>query len=353
MRIGSSGTHSPAMGTSGSKPIGQEETQLADTEARVELHHPENNGIAVSLVWSRHSRRLSVIVEDRKLGASASRNARADNALGVSYHPYACTATQLHVTARARTPRGRRRTPPIYEVHGPAVSLEGCLEQHRAELTAYCCRMLRSPFEAEDAVQMTLFRAWRGFDRLDRFEGRASLRSWLYRIATNVCLDMLKDKGRHVRPMDLGPARAAEAANLPTRAKAMWIEPIPNNALAPDGDPAEVAVTRETIRLAFVAALQCLRARQRAVLLLCEVLRWKATEAAQLLDTTVAAVNSALQRARATLETSGMRSTDSGAEMDDAQRGLLARYVEAFEAYDIDGLTSLIKEDATQSTETR
>ena len=223
---------------------------------------------------------------------------------------------------------------------------EGNLEQHRAELNAYCRRMLGSSFEAEDAVQDTLVRAWRGFDR---FEGRSSLRSWLYRIATNVCLEMLKGRERRARPADLGPARAVEAPIFGTRPKATWIEPIPDGALAPEGDPADLAVARETIRLAFVAALQQLPARQRAVLLLCEVLRWKATEAAQLLDTTVASVNSALQRARSTLETSGLRATDRPAEMDDAQRGLLARYVQALEAYDIDGLTSLIREDTTQS----
>jgi RNA polymerase sigma-70 factor, ECF subfamily len=220
------------------------------------------------------------------------------------------------------------------------------LGRHRAQLVAHCRRMLGSPFEAEDAVQVTLFRAWRG---LDRFEGRASLRSWLYQIATNVCLDMQNGRERRARPMDLGPARAPEAATLPTRATATRIEPIPTNALGPDGDPADAAVARERIRLAFVAVLRRLPARQRAVLILCEVLCWRATEAAQLLDTTVASVTSALQRARKTLQTSGMPSADSAAEMDAAQRGLLARYVEAFRAYDIDGLTSLIKEDATQS----
>jgi RNA polymerase sigma-70 factor, ECF subfamily len=235
---------------------------------------------------------------------------------------------------------------PMSEAHRPTANLEGCLEQRRAELTAYCSRLLASPFEAEDAVQETLFRAWRGFDR---FEGRASLRSWLYRIATNVCLDMLNGKERRTRPTDFGPSRAPEAAELSAGPKATWIEPIPDSALAPAGDPAEEAVARETIRLAFVAALQQLPARQRAVLLLCEVLRLKATEVAELLDTTVASVNSALQRARATLETSGVRSTDPPAAMGDAQRELLARYVQAFEAYDIDALTSLIREDATQS----
>ena len=218
------------------------------------------------------------------------------------------------------------------------------LEQHRAELTAYCYRMLGSPFEAEDAVQETLLRAWRG---LDRFEGRAALRSWLYRIATNVCFDMLNARERRARPMDLGPAREPVESNLNALPEVTWIEPVPATALAAESDPAEVAVAHETIRLAFVAALQHLPPRQRAVLILCEVLRWKASEVAELLETSVASVNSALQRARATLETS-----DVGAEhapLDDADRELLSRYVAAFEAYDIEALTSLIHEDATQS----
>src|ERR1700694_4875454 len=224
--------------------------------------------------------------------------------------------------------------------------LESELEQHRGELTAYCYRMLGSPFEAEDAVQETLLRAWRG---LERFEGRAALRSWLYRIATNVCLDMLEGRNRRARPMDLGPARAPVESNLNTLPEATWLQPIPDSLFAAEGDPAELAVTRETIRLAFVAAVQHLPPRQRAALILCEVLRWKAKEVADLLDTSVASVNSALQRARATLEASGVSSYDPVPPMDDAQRDLLARYVEAFERYDLDALTSLIQEDAKQS----
>ncbi len=163
--------------------------------------------------------------------------------------------------------------------------LEAQLEQHRRELTAYCYRMLGSAFEAEDAVQETLLRAWRGFDR---FEGRAALRSWLYRIATNVCLDMLDGRERRARPMDLGPAREPIEANLSTLPEVTWIEPIPDERVGAAGDPAEVTVARETIRLAFVAALQHLPPRQRAVLILCEVLRWKASEVAELLETSVA-----------------------------------------------------------------
>ena len=229
----------------------------------------------------------------------------------------------------------------------PAASeLEDRFEEHRAELAAYCYRMLGSPFEAEDAVQETFIRAWRGYDG---FEGRSALRSWLYRIATNVCLDMLNGKERRARPMDLGPAREPIEANLNVLPEVTWIQPIPDGLAGADGDPAEVAVARETIRLAFVAALQHLPPRQRAVLILCEVLRWKATEVAELLDTSVASVNSALQRARATLEAGNVSVSDPAPPLDEDDRALLARYIKAFEAYDIDALTSLIQEDATQS----
>jgi RNA polymerase sigma-70 factor, ECF subfamily len=222
-----------------------------------------------------------------------------------------------------------------------AEQFEQQFEGHRAELRAYCYRMLGSPFEAEDAVQETFIRAWRGFER---FEGRAALRSWLYRIATNVSLDMLNGRERRARPMDLGPAREPVESNLNTLPEVTWIEPFPA-----DGDPAEVAVSRETIRLAFVAALQHLPPRQRAVLILCEVLRWKASEVAELLDTSVASVNSALQRARATLEESDLSAADTSPSVDQVDAELLARYVQAFEQYDMDALTSLIQEDATQS----
>jgi RNA polymerase sigma-70 factor, ECF subfamily len=211
--------------------------------------------------------------------------------------------------------------------------LEQGFEEHRRELLAHCYRMLGSPFEAEDAVQETFIRAWRGWET---FERRASLRSWLYKIATNVCLDMLSGRERRARPMDLGPSREPIETNLDTQPEITWIEPIP--------DPAEQAVQRETVRLAFVAALQRLPARQRAVLILCEVLRWKASEVAELLETSVASVNSALQRARATLD-----ELDDGRQLDEPDAELLSRYVEAFEAYDIDALTALIHEDVTQS----
>ena len=224
--------------------------------------------------------------------------------------------------------------------------IEAELEQHRRELTAHCYRMLASPFEAEDAVQETLLRAWRG---LERFEGRAALRSWLYRIATNVCLDMLEGRSRRARPMDLGPARAPVESNLNTLPEATWLQPIPDSLVAAEGDPAELAVTRESIRLAFVAALQHLPPRQRAALILCEVLRWKAKEVAELLGMSVASVTSALQRARATLQSSGVSSDDAAPAMDAHRQELLTRYVRAFESYDITALTALIKEDARQS----
>lgn len=225
--------------------------------------------------------------------------------------------------------------------------LEQRLEHHRSELTAHCYRMLGSAFEAEDAVQDTMVRAWRN---LDRFEGRAALRSWLYRIATNVCFDMLDGRKRRARPMDLEPARDPESVLDPGLPEVTWIEPIPDSVAVPsDGDPAEVAMARETIRLAFVAALQHLPPRQRAVLILCEVLRFKAAEVAELLQTSVASVNSALQRARATLAADNVSANDTTAPVQKADEALLARYVAAFEQYDMEALTSLIHEDATQS----
>src|SRR5688500_4767120 len=219
------------------------------------------------------------------------------------------------------------------------------LEQHRRELTGYCYRMLGSVFEAEDAVQETMVRAWRNFDR---FEGRAALRSWLYRIATNVCLDMLQGRKRRAMPMDLGPARDPGGPIGGTLPEVTWIEPMPDRlAVPPEGDPAEVAVARETIRLAFVAALQHLPARQRAVLILCEVLRWKAAEVAELLDTTVASVNSALQRARATLASVEPEQLD--AVLDPEHEALLERYVQAFESYDMTALAALLRDDVVIS----
>ena len=219
------------------------------------------------------------------------------------------------------------------------------LEQHRTELTAYAYRMLGSSFEAEDAVQETMIRAWRGYER---FEGRSALRSWLYRIATNVCFDMLDARKRRARPMDLGPAGEPIVENLRTPDQ-LWIEPMPDGRVVPDGDPADIVGARESVRLAFVAALQQLPPRQRAVLILCEVLRWKAAEVAELLEMSVASVNSALQRARATLESSELTPSTTSPSVDVVDAELLQRYVDAFEQYDMEALTALIHEDATQS----
>jgi RNA polymerase sigma-70 factor (ECF subfamily) len=227
-----------------------------------------------------------------------------------------------------------------------AVDLERELEAHRRELTGYCYRMLGSGFEAEDAVQETLVRAWKN---IDSFEGRSALRSWLYRIATNVCLDMLRGPQRRARPMDLNASASAEAPLGTALPEHAWVQPIADaRVLPPEGDPAELAAARESVRLAFVAALQHLPPRQRAVLILREVLRWQATEVAELLDTSVASVNSALQRARASLAETNLSAEDPGAARVDAdQEELLARYVEAFERYDIESLVALLHEDAT------
>ncbi|MGW6459740.1 sigma-70 family RNA polymerase sigma factor [Streptomyces sp. NPDC055078] len=225
--------------------------------------------------------------------------------------------------------------------------LDSELERYRRELTGYCYRMLGSSFEAEDAVQDTMVRAWRNFEK---FEGRSSLRSWLYRIATNVCLDMLSAGSRRARPMDLsGPTPVAQA-QLSARPEATWLEPVPDGRVLPTvADPAETAVERESIRLAFVAALQHLPPKQRAVLILREVLAWKASEVAELLDTSVASVNSALQRARATIADSEPAASDAADPLDEEQRKLLERYVAAFEGYDMEALKKVLHDDATLS----
>ena len=222
------------------------------------------------------------------------------------------------------------------------------LERFRAELTGYCYRMLGSGFEAEDAAQETLVRAWRSFDRYD--EQRASLRTWLYSIATNICLDMLRSTQRRALAMDLSrPANAGQGIGEPAPAE-VWIQPIPDGLAVPaNSDPAELAVQRETIRLAFIAALQHLPPRQRAVLILRDVLCWKAEEVAHLLNTTVASVTSALQRARSTLKAVDRTPGEPFRPFDSAQRELLARYCSAFERHDITALVALLHEDATMS----
>lgn len=221
------------------------------------------------------------------------------------------------------------------------------LEAHRTALKGHCYRMLGSPFDADDAVQETLVRAWQA---ADRFEGRASVRTWLYRIATNVCLDQLAARKRRARPMEEGPAGTVASA-LDARPKTDWLEPIPDaDAVPSDVSPHEQAVLRESVRLAFVAALQHLPPKQRAALLLAEVLGWSAAEIAGGLDTSVAAVNSALQRARATLAARDV-SLPSGhrAALSDEEATLVERYVDAFHRYDVDALVALMHEDATLS----
>ena len=217
-------------------------------------------------------------------------------------------------------------------------------EAHRPALTGHCYRMLGSAFDADDAVQETMIRAWRG---LDQFDGRASLKTWLYRIATNVCLDELKERGRRARPIEEGsPSSGAPPIEaLTERPSAYWIEPILDARVLPkEADPSELAMLRQSIRLAFVAALQNLTPKQRAVLLLMEVLECSAAEVAEFLETSVASVNSALQRARATI---AQRNYQEPAELSEAQQGMLKRYVTAFETYDVEGLTALMRQDVT------
>jgi RNA polymerase sigma-70 factor, ECF subfamily len=218
-------------------------------------------------------------------------------------------------------------------------------EQYRTELTAFCYRMLGSAFEAEDAVQETMIRAWRSFDR---FEGRAAVRSWLYRIASNVCFDALKGRRRRALPMDMEEVGYADGPVAEPTSETVWVGPIAERrVLDSTGDPAEEAELRASVRLAFVAALQYLPARQRAVLILREVLKWKASEVAELLDTTVVSVNSALQRARATLADHNVTASTAPQPVDEAQQALLTRYVDAFERFDIESLVALLHEDAT------
>src|SRR5260370_2799714 len=220
------------------------------------------------------------------------------------------------------------------------------LEAYRRELAGHCYRTLGSGFEDEDAVQDALLRAWRS---ADRFEGRSSVRAWLYRIATNVCMDMLRGRKRRARPMELGPSSPPHEGHLGgILPEHLWISPIPDARVVPeDADPAEITVARDTVRLAFVTALQHLPPRQRPVLIPCEVLPWPASDTAQLLDTSLAALNSALQRARATL--AALPDTAPPRKVAAGQAALLAPYVRAFERYDMASLVTLLHEDAIQS----
>jgi RNA polymerase sigma-70 factor (ECF subfamily) len=324
----------------------ERQRRLGLTLARIEPH-PEDRGWmdagARTVQESSSSRELSTKVptdESRRVGAStlrrpapAGRSSTEDTHVAPTPPGLAVVdSSTVTVTPEAR-PSGADLTP-------------ADLEPYRRELTGYCYRMLGSVFEADDAVQETMVKAWRS---LDGFEGRSSVRSWIYRIATNVCLDSLRGRNRRARPMDLGPSSPADSALGTPIAENLWVEPIPDGRVVPtDADPAEAAAARESIRLAFVAALQHLPAKQRAVLILREVLRWQATEVAELLDTTVASVNSALQRARATLGSldDASRVADP---VDPAQQELLARYVDAFERYDIPLLVELLHDDAIMS----
>ena len=223
------------------------------------------------------------------------------------------------------------------------LDLDRELAAYRRELTGYCYRMLGSGFEAEDAVQETLLRAWKA---ADGFEGRSSVRSWLYRIATNVCLDMLRAPQRRALAMDTSAPWSADTPLPAPAPETEWVSPIADDRVLPvEADPAELAAQRDSVRLAFVAALQHLPPRQRAVLILREVLRWQASEVAELFETSVASVNSLLQRARATL--AERPAGRAPARLDDERsKDLLARYVAAFEAYDVATLVSLVAEDA-------
>ncbi|MGE4428295.1 MAG: sigma-70 family RNA polymerase sigma factor [Solirubrobacteraceae bacterium] len=231
---------------------------------------------------------------------------------------------------------------------GPALArpLDADIAALRPALTGYCYRMLGSGIDAEDAVQETVIRAWR---KADGLQERAALKSWLYRIATNVCLDLLQGRARRAMPMDLSEPQTADALLGAPLTESAWVLPVADASMGMTGagaDPAAVAAGRETLRLAFVAALQHLPPRQRAVLILCDVLRWSARETSALLETSVASVNSALQRARATLDTLDLDSTAVAPRMDDAEeRELLERYLDAFEAYDIDRLAGLLRDD--------
>ena len=223
-------------------------------------------------------------------------------------------------------------------------AFEQDLERLRPTLTGYCYRMLGSGFEAEDAVQEAMLRAWR---RADTLEEPAAMKSWLFRIATNVCLDQIEGRKRRARPIDLGGAGSADTPVGAPLPEASWVLPIADSQVVdPAADPAAQSADRETLRLAFVAALQHLPARQRVVLVLREVLRWSAKEVAELLETSVASVNSALQRARETLDALALEDAEAPARpSDEDERQLLEQYLEAFAEYDIDRIVALLRYD--------
>jgi RNA polymerase sigma-70 factor (ECF subfamily) len=221
-------------------------------------------------------------------------------------------------------------------------------DRYRRELLAHCYRMLGSVHEAEDLVQETFLRAWRSFHG---FEGRSSLRTWLYRIATNACLTALESRNRRPLPTGLGYPSTDPTAPLVEQAEVPWLEPVPDALVgmgtnSPAVDPAAIVADRESVRLAFVAALQYLPPRQRAVLVLREVLALPAAEVAEMLDTSTAAVNSSLQRARAQLDQAGLHADEITEPAESNRRELLGRYVQALEDKDISGLVKLFTEDA-------
>jgi len=223
-------------------------------------------------------------------------------------------------------------------------TFERDLGRLRPALTGYCYRMLGSGFEAEDATQETLMRAWR---RSDTLVEQAALKSWLFRIATNVCLDQIDGRKRRARPVDLGGAGAAETPTGAALPQSTWVLPVADGqVIDPEADPATRTVDGESLRLAFVAALQHLPARQRVVLVLREVLHWSAKEVAALLETSVPSVNSALQRARATLDELALQDADAPTRpSDEDERRLLEQYLEAFAEYDIDRIVALLRYD--------
>ncbi|QLL07853.1 sigma-70 family RNA polymerase sigma factor [Mycobacterium vicinigordonae] len=225
----------------------------------------------------------------------------------------------------------------------PSADFSTHTEPFRRELLAHCYRMTGSLHDAEDLVQETLLRAWKSYDR---FEGKSSVRTWLHRIATNTCLTALEGRQRRPLPTGLGTDSSDPTADLVERAEVPWLEPLPGRSDDPT-DPSEIVGSRESVRLASVAALQHLSPRQRAVLLLRDVLQWRAAEVAEALSTTTVAVNSLLQRARAQLDAVGPSSEDRLSAPDSAEaQDMLARYIAAFEAYDIDRLVELFTTEA-------